>query len=736
MPCVGLSALLIANLALPPLAPKKYSPLPVGSVTPTGWLLTQLQLQADGLSGHLAQFWPDVQKSVWIGGGGDGGLHERTPYWLNGIVPLAFLLRNANATGLNHHVGIWKAPSPTSSIAINASRTRPADVDCGAHLSAVVHPLGVDDEEEDDEHVVSLTVRAVDVLSQVHCYISYILSHQADDGWLGPPAGKKDGNAAWARSNIMLSLAQYAEAMPTEFGKVTKAMLRYVLALKKRLVTDPLGGWAQQRWQDISLGVQWLLDHAPQGKESELLDLLHTLYTQGSDWEGWFEGDFAHGVRGANGHNVNNAQALKSAAVAYRVSRNASLDGLSASRVKRLDAHCGLPTGMYVGDEIIPTLEDHNPSRGIELCGVVEAMFSYSVMFSQFGRAADLDKAERIAFNALPATWASPKGGDMWAHQYLQAVNQIAAHKEHPHVWTHDGDDAERYGLAPNFGCCTANFNQGWPKLAQHALWMVNEDSHVGVAVGILAPLHATLPSNGTVEVDTKYPFEDEVHLTAKAAWVPFKLYVRVPGWAGGEGGDAELIVGSKPPLSLTGKNGTIVFVGWAEASGVPIKATLKLKPKLRIEQWAKGAYSIHRGPLMFSYNLAANFTTVAHHFGTDTQSNDYDVTNASAWQYALVANTSDPTATLTFERRELPALADDDDEDVAAPAPFNHSGWPVVVKATLRPLPKWGITLNSASVPPESPACATPGACGEPVQVELVPHGSSDLRIGQFPLA
>ena len=138
----------------------------------------------------------------------------------------------------------------------------------------------------------------------------------------------------------------------------------------------------------------------------------------------------------------------------------------------------------------------------------------------------------------------------------------------------------------------------------------------------------------------------------------------------------------------------------------------------------------------MFSYNLAANFTTVAHHFGTDTQSNDYDVTNASAWQYALVANTSDPTATLTFERRELPALVDDDDEDVAAPAPFNHSGWPVVVKATLRPLPKWGITLNSASVPPESPACATPGACGEPVQVELVPHGSSDLRIGQFPLA
>ena len=49
----------------------------------------------------------------------------------------------------------------------------------------------------------------------------------------------------------------------------------------------------------------------------------------------------------------------------------------------------------------------------------------------------------------------------MWAHQYLQAVNEINAIKADPHVWQHDGDMAETYGLEPNFGCCTANFNQG-----------------------------------------------------------------------------------------------------------------------------------------------------------------------------------------------------------------------------------------------------------------------------------
>lgn len=44
-------------------------------------------------------------------------------------------------------------------------------------------------------------------------------------------------------------------------------------------------------------------------------------------------------------------------------------------------------------------------------------------MYATHGELAFADRAERIAYNALPATWASPTGGDMWAHQYLQAIN-------------------------------------------------------------------------------------------------------------------------------------------------------------------------------------------------------------------------------------------------------------------------------------------------------------------------
>jgi hypothetical protein len=68
-------------------------PLPLGHLRPTGWLRQQLRIQADGLSGHLDEFWPDVARSGWIGGDAEGW--ERGPYWLDGLVSLAVLLDDA-----------------------------------------------------------------------------------------------------------------------------------------------------------------------------------------------------------------------------------------------------------------------------------------------------------------------------------------------------------------------------------------------------------------------------------------------------------------------------------------------------------------------------------------------------------------------------------------------------------------------------------------------------------------
>lgn len=64
--------------------------LNIKEIKPEGWLKRQLEIQSEGLSGHLDKIWPDIRDSKWIGGTCEGW--ERVPYWLDGFIPLAYLL--------------------------------------------------------------------------------------------------------------------------------------------------------------------------------------------------------------------------------------------------------------------------------------------------------------------------------------------------------------------------------------------------------------------------------------------------------------------------------------------------------------------------------------------------------------------------------------------------------------------------------------------------------------------
>ena len=68
--------------------------LPVGAVRPTGWLATQLRMQADGLTGHAEELYADIGKSDWLTGANKGGQYswERGPYYAKGLLSHAFAL--------------------------------------------------------------------------------------------------------------------------------------------------------------------------------------------------------------------------------------------------------------------------------------------------------------------------------------------------------------------------------------------------------------------------------------------------------------------------------------------------------------------------------------------------------------------------------------------------------------------------------------------------------------------
>jgi hypothetical protein len=46
-----------------PLKQNAYIKLPLGSIKPEGWLKSQLEAQAEGLTGNVDDFWPDLVNS-------------------------------------------------------------------------------------------------------------------------------------------------------------------------------------------------------------------------------------------------------------------------------------------------------------------------------------------------------------------------------------------------------------------------------------------------------------------------------------------------------------------------------------------------------------------------------------------------------------------------------------------------------------------------------------------------
>lgn len=80
-----------------PLLPLYFIKLPIGSIRPEGWILKYLELQRDGLTGHLGEIsaWLDKKNNAWFSGNGQGDHGwEEVPYWLKGYGDLGYILKN------------------------------------------------------------------------------------------------------------------------------------------------------------------------------------------------------------------------------------------------------------------------------------------------------------------------------------------------------------------------------------------------------------------------------------------------------------------------------------------------------------------------------------------------------------------------------------------------------------------------------------------------------------------
>jgi hypothetical protein len=80
-----------------PLLKQAFIKLPIGSIKPGGWLKKQLELQSDGLTGHLDEIsiWLNRTDNAWLNKSGLGKYGwEELPYWLKGYGDIAYMLND------------------------------------------------------------------------------------------------------------------------------------------------------------------------------------------------------------------------------------------------------------------------------------------------------------------------------------------------------------------------------------------------------------------------------------------------------------------------------------------------------------------------------------------------------------------------------------------------------------------------------------------------------------------
>lgn len=616
-----------------PLSDNPFIALPMGSITPQGWLKEQLVLQKKGLTGNSETIYHELNSnSAWLGGNESDSDWERPPYYIKGLINLAYTLND-------------------NELKVKAQK-----------------------------------------------WIDWTLNSQRENGDFGPTT-----LADWWPKMLMLTtLMDYYEA--TLDDRVVPFLTNYFQYQLNTLETQPLFDWAQARASDNAEVVFWLYNITG---NTFLLNLADLIKSQAYDYSDIFNNNNLVTQNYFQFyHSVNVAQALKYGPVFYQKSQSVDDRDSFSEGVDFLQRDHGHITGINSGTEFI---SGNSSVQGVELCATVERIYSNQVASRVFANASSGDNLEKIAFNQL----AGSVSADFKQLQYYTQPNQVQNKIGH-HGFGQDYINSVVPGPYSGFPCCRFNLHMGWPKYAQYA-WMATNDN--GLVAVSYAPSTVTAKVADNIEViikeATNYPFEEQITFTITTSQaVTFPLKLRIPEWCNSPvvrvNGTVQSGVtsGSYYSINRLWNNGDVVV--------------LEVPMHIETSTWVNNSIGIERGPLVFSLEMHENWQSKTAYNFNGILFDEFEVFPLNSWNYGLVVDRNNPSASITVEKRAMPVN------------PFVSSTTPIRLLVKAKKIPSWGLDFNGihASEPPYSPVASNEAE----ENIYLVPFGAEQIRVSYFP--
>ena len=537
----------MCRMTTPPDSPAPiYSFMELGAVKPQGWLRDWAVAAKDGYTGHMEDVAEDFRQA-WADGfelRGDRLLwpngswpYEGGAYWFDGLVRLA-----------------WQLDDPEL-IALAKRRLEPLLEKVGPRTLGLLYWYDRDEQG---------------ALEEIGNY---------DHGWvIGVGAETCRAIAAYheaTRDPRALRTLRYAFDDPRIYRYGVILGVPFAAFQAWKLTGDPAVKAALDAFYADPGQVDWPMSRysQPPPTDENLLDKVQ-------DWTA------RHGV------------VFHEAAISWMQGTFATGDPKFLANVLAwfdyLDGVALQPTGALVCEE---DYDFAGPTRGTETCTVANGLYARLNLLAATGRGRFGDIAERLFFNAAPATVSR----DFKRHVYFQSPNRLC--RDEPRFPRGPGAEGGNYETVHAPLCCTAALNRIVPLFIQH-IWMRAPD---GLAAALYAPNRLAADVGGVkVEIDTRtsYPFEETIEMTVKPERdAEFTIHFRIPEWCGSPAiGIDGVAVECRPSDGFAAIRRTWPAAGTTVRIAFPMEPVAQVIPDRNDSD--RPYVSVSAGPLLFAYGL------------------------------------------------------------------------------------------------------------------------------------